>query len=109
LLPELRRARGHLALSYQGQKNTPPERCERAKLYHDPCIREVFALRKTTVEPFQGQLKDLFALERLPMKSLANVRALCVFSVLSYVLLVALNLRNQQPPTQIKATMLALR
>lgn len=96
-------------------KNTPPERREpvaseawlRARLYQDPCSRELFALRKTTVEPFQGQLKDLFGLERLPLKRLANVRALCFFSVLSYVLLVALNL--QQPPTQVKATLLALR
>lgn len=43
------------------------------------------------------------------MKGLANVHALCSFSVLAYVLLVALNLRNEQPPTQIKATLLALR
>ena len=61
------------------------------------------------MEPFQGQLKDLFGLERLPLKRLANVRALCYFSVLTYVLLVALNLRNQQPPAQVKATLLALR
>jgi hypothetical protein len=72
-------------------------------------IREVFALRKTTVEPFQGQLKDLFDLEHLPVKGLSNVRALCYFSVLAYVLLVALNLRNEQPPNQIKSTLLALR
>jgi hypothetical protein len=43
------------------------------------------------------------------MKGLANVRALCCFSVLAYILLVALNLRNKQPSTQIKATLLALR
>lgn len=43
------------------------------------------------------------------MKGLDNVRALCYFSVLSYVLLVALNIRKQQPPTQVKVTMLALR
>lgn len=78
-------------------------------LYHDPKIREVFALRKTTVEPYQGQLKDLFGLERLPCKGLRNVRALAFFSVLAYLLLVIVNIRNQQPPTQLKAVMLALR
>ncbi len=82
---------------------------ERARLYQDPNIREVFALRKTTVEPYQGQLKDLFDLEQLPCKGLKNVRALAFFSVLAYVLLIVLNIRNRQPPTQLKAILLALR
>ena len=57
----------------------------------------------------RGQLKDLFDLEHLSCKGLENVRALTCFSVLAYVLLVILNIRNQQPPTRLKAVMLALR
>jgi len=90
------------------KKNTPAERIEWAKLYLDPNIREVFALRKTTVEPFQGQLKALFALEYLPCKGLANVRALCCFAVLSYILLMAFNLTHHQQAAHIKDILLAL-
>ena len=57
--------------------NTPANRRERARLFHSPQAQEVYALRKTTVEPFQGYLKHLFGLEYLPVKGLLNVRALC--------------------------------
>ena len=42
--------------------------------------------------PYQGQLKDLFDLEHLPLKGLANVRALATLATLAYLLLVKLNL-----------------
>lgn len=91
------------------KKHTPPERRERAGLFHSPEAKEVYALRKTTVEPFQGQLKSLFALEYLPTKGLLNVRALATLATVAYVLLVSFNIRLQRPATQLKATMLALR
>ena len=72
-------------------KNTPKKRLARAALFATPDVREVFALRKTSVEPFQGQIKDLFGLERLPMKGLLNVRALCNLAVVTYCLLVLFN------------------
>ncbi|HEU4743514.1 MAG TPA: hypothetical protein VFS50_18140 [Meiothermus sp.] len=80
-------------------------RQERHQLYHSPASpagREAFVLRKTTIEPFQGQLKDLFGLEHLPLKGLKNVRALCAVSILTYCLLVRFNLRRNHPPTQLK-------
>jgi hypothetical protein len=46
-------------------------RRERYQLYHSPAApagREAFVLRKTTIEPFQGQLKDFFGLETSPSK-----------------------------------------
>ena len=91
------------------KKNTPPERRERAELFYSPDAREVYCLRKTTVEPYQGQLKDLFDLEHLPLKGLANVRALATLATLAYLLLVKLNLLLKRPPLQLKATLYALR
>jgi len=91
------------------KEHTPTARRERAALYHDPEVREVFSRRKATVEPFQGRLKSLFDLEYLPMKGLTNVRALVTLAVLAYLLLVQTNLRLGLPMLQLKQTMLALR
>ena len=91
------------------KKNTPPQRRERAELFHAPEAREVYCLRKTTVEPYQGQLKELFELEHLPVKGLANVRALAMLATLAYLFLVRLNLLLERPPLQLKATLYALR
>jgi hypothetical protein len=91
------------------KKNTPPERRERAELFYSPEAREVYCLRKTTIEPYQGQLKNLFGLEHLPLKGLRNVRALAMLATLAYLFLVRLNLCLNRPPTQLKATLYALR
>lgn len=87
---------------------TTEDRRERAQLLQDPELREVFILRKTTVEPYQWQLKNLSGLEQLPMKGLRNVRTLCTLATLAYCLLVSLNLKLARPPLQLKATRLAL-
>lgn len=84
-------------------------RCERYELYHSLAGREAFVLRKTTIEPFQGHLKSLFELEQLPIKGLKNVVALCAISILSYCLLIKLNIKLNRPPTQIKTLMYSLR
>jgi len=84
-------------------------RRERYELYHSLAGREAFVLRKTTIEPFQGHLKNLFELERLPIKGLKNVAALCAISILCYCLLVCLNIRLNRPPTQIKTYLYSLR
>lgn len=91
------------------KKSTSPERRARAELFYSPEAREVYCLRKTTVEPYQGQLKDLFKLEHLPIKGLRNVRALAMLATLAYLFLVRLNLCLDRPPTQLKATLYALR
>jgi hypothetical protein len=91
------------------KKNTPPQRRERAELFYSPEAREAYRLRKTTIEPYQGQLKDLFNLEHLPMKGLRNVRALALLATLAYLLLVRLNLLLKRPPMQLKATLYALK
>lgn len=91
------------------KSSTPPERRARAQLYNDPEVRAVFALRKTTVEPFQGRLKDLFGLEYLPVKGLANVRALVTLAAFAYLLLAWFNLRLGRDILCLKQTMLAIR
>ncbi len=91
------------------KKHTPPERRERAELFYSSDVREVYCLRKTTIEPYQGQLKNLFGLEHLPLKGLHNVRALAMLATLAYLLLVSLNLCLNRPATQLKATLYALR
>jgi hypothetical protein len=89
--------------------NTPPERIERATLFNDPEVRELFALRKVSVEPFQGHLKTLFDLEQLPVKGLKNVRSLVTLAVFVYNLLAWLNQLLNRPILQLKQTLLALR
>ena len=91
------------------KENTPGEHRERARLFHSREAQQVYALRKTTVEPFQGHLKHLFGLEYLPIQGLLNVRALCTLATVAYSLLVLLNIRLQRLATQLKATLLALR
>jgi hypothetical protein len=89
--------------------NTPPERIERATLFNDPEVRELFALRKVSVEPFQGHLKTLFALEQLPVKGLKNVRSLVTLAAFVYNFLAWLNLLLNRPILHLKQTLLALR
>ncbi|MEZ4633332.1 MAG: transposase [Deinococcales bacterium] len=91
------------------KKSTPPERVERAKLYHDPEVRELFSLRKTTVEPFQGRLKALFELEHLFMKGHKNVRALVLLASLAYLLLAKLNFLLGFDILKLQDTLIAIR
>jgi hypothetical protein len=89
--------------------NTPPERIERATLFNDPDVRELFTLRKVSVEPFQGHLKALFDLEQLPLKGLKNVRSLLTLATFVYNFLAWLNLLLNRPILHLKQTLLALR
>ena len=89
--------------------NTPPERTERATLFNDPEVRGVFALRKVSVEPFQGHLKTLFDLEQLPVKGLKNVRSLVTLAVFVYNFLAWINSLLDRPILHLKQTLLALR
>jgi hypothetical protein len=89
--------------------NTTDDRRARAEFLRDPEVKKVYALRRTTVEPYQGQLKSLFDLEYLPIKGFRNVRTLCILATLAYCLLVSLNLIFDRPALQLKATLLALR
>ena len=89
-------------------KSTPSKRLARAALFATPDVREAFVLRKTSVEPFQGQIKDVFGLERLPMKGLLNVRALCVLAVVTYCLLVLFNVGLGRSARAIKETLYLL-
>jgi transposase len=89
-------------------KNSPKKRLARAALFATPDVREAFVLRKTSVEPFQGQIKDVFGLERLPVKGLLNVRALCVLAVVTYCLLVLFNVGLGRSARAIKETMYLL-
>jgi transposase len=89
-------------------KSSPKKRLARAALFATPDVREAFVLRKTSVEPFQGQLKDVFGLERLPVKGLLNVRTLCVLAVVTYCLLVLFNVGLGRSARAIKETMYLL-
>lgn len=93
----------------KAKKHSPPQRHERAQLYNDPEVRQAFALRKTTVEPFQGQLKSLFNLDQLPVKGLANVRPLVILATLAYLLLAKLNLLLGRDLLKLHDTLMAIR
>ena len=98
-----------LVAPIKAKATTPAHRLERARLYNDPEVREAFMLRKTTVEPFQGQLKALFDLEYLYMKGLANVRALVILATLTYLLLAWLNHRLGLDILKLQGTLVAIR
>lgn len=93
----------------KAKKNTPQHRLDRLALYNDPEVREVFSLRKTTVEPFQGQLKYLFSLEQLCVKGIKNVRPLVLIAALAYLLLAKLNLALGLDILKLQDTLLAIR
>jgi hypothetical protein len=103
------------------EKSSPKKRLARAALFATPDVREAFALRKTSVEPFQReqparcclvnkkrQIKDVFDLERLPIKGLLNVWALCVLAVVTYRLLVLFNVGLGRSARAIKETIYLL-
>ena len=92
----------------KAKKTTPPDRLERVALYNDHDVQEVFVLRKTTVEPFQGQLKALFNLKHLPLKGLDNVRALATLSAFAYLLLAKLNCRAGLDILKLQDTLFAI-
>jgi hypothetical protein len=48
-------------------------------------VREASVLRKTTVEPFQGQLEALFELEYLCLKGIGNIKTLVILATLAYL------------------------
>lgn len=98
-----------LVAPIKAKANTPAHRLERVQLYNDPEVREAFVVRKTTVEPFQGQLKALFNLEYLCMKGLANVRTLVILATLAYLLLARLNLRLGLDILKLQDTLIAIR
>lgn len=89
--------------------STFKDRCNQAELLRDPESQGLYTRRRTTVEPYQGQLKSLFGSENLPMKGLTNVQTLCTLSTLACCLLVALNLALDRLPLHLKVTLLALR
>ena len=76
---------------------------------HDPEMRSTFALRKPTVEPFQGRLKSLFELEYLCMKGFRNVRTLVILATLAYLLLAKLNQRLGLDILKLQDTLIAIR
>ena len=98
-----------LVAPIKAKATTPAHRLKRVELYSDPEVREAFVLRKTTVEPFQGQLKALFDLEYLYMKGLANVRALVILATFAYLLLAWLNRRLELDILKLQGTLIAIR
>ena len=98
-----------LVAPIKAKANTPPDRLERARLYNDPEVRSTFALRKTTVEPFQGRLKSLFELEYLCVKGFRNVRTLVILATLAYLLLAKLNHRLGLDILKLQDTLIAIR
>lgn len=93
----------------KAKDHTSAERLERVQLYNDPEVREAFMLRKTTVEPFQGNLKALFDLEYLCIKGLKNVRSLVILATLAYLLLAKLNHLLGFDILKLQDTLLAIR
>jgi hypothetical protein len=66
------------------------------------------AARRCCLVSKKGQIKDLFGLERLPMKGLLNLRALCNLAVVTYCLLVLFNVGLGRPARELKETMYLL-
>jgi len=93
----------------KAKKTTPSERLERVELYNDHDVREIFVLRKTSVEPFQGHLKALFGFEKLCIKGLTNVRALVSIATFAYLLLAKLNSCLELDILKLQDTLLAIR
>ena len=71
--------------------STPPDRIKRAEFYHCKVGQELYAHRKTSIEPLFEIIKDIFGIRTVPTKGFENVQSFVLTSVLVYQLAVYYN------------------
>jgi len=84
-------------------------RVERKEFFRTRRGRWLYARRKTSVEPFHGQLKHLFELEdRVWHRGLENNQTMLLGAIAAYQLLLTYNCCNDRPPANLQCLMDAL-
>jgi len=84
-------------------KNSSWEREEEGRFFLSREGQSIFKKRATTIEPFFGQIKDIFSLEaKLPMKGLNRVRSLVLTCIFTFQCAVYFNIQHDLPPMRVK-------
>jgi len=97
------RGRKRLISPLRNYKNPSSERKEEAKFFFSKKGQAIYKKRATTIEPFFGQIKDIFSLEgKLPMKGLNRARNLVLTCIFTFQCAVYLNVKNNLPAMRVK-------
>lgn len=84
-------------------KHTRKERKKEALFFYSKQGQAIYRERAITVEPFFGQIKDIFGLEeKLPMKRLERVKSLLLTCILTFQVAVYHNLMFGLAPMRVK-------
>ena len=65
---------------------TPPERIKLVEFYDSAIGQELYADRKTSIEPLFEIFKDAFGIRAVPVRGLCNVKSSVLICVLAYQL-----------------------
>lgn len=85
------------------QANKPKgERLDREKFYQSKLGQKLYK-RRTDIERLNGQLKDLFLIDPLPIRRLKNVQTFVNLTMLAYLAAVYYNHQNSRKPRAIKS------
>ena len=84
-------------------ESTPPERVELVHFYESELGRLVYSWRMRSIEPLIEQIKDVFAIDPLPVRGFDKARSLVLLSVLLFQVTVYYNhLTRRRPHRRLK-------
>lgn len=97
------RQRGFLLLfPLQRYEHTGHDRLALLQLYQSEFGQQIYSLRSVSVEPLIEQLKDIFAIDPLPVRRYDMVRSMVLLCVLLYQLMVYYNHLTGRPLRALK-------
>ena len=82
--------------------STPPERVELVLFYESDLGQAVYSWRMRSIEPLIEQIKDVFAIDPLPVRGVAKNRSIALLCVLLYQLTVYYNHATGRPLREVK-------
>jgi hypothetical protein len=102
-LYQLSRERGFdLVCPIERYASTPPERIELVLFYESELGQAVYSWRMRSIEPLIEQIKDVFAIDPLPVRGLAKTRSIVLLCVLLFQLMVYYNHVKGRPLRALK-------
>jgi hypothetical protein len=83
-------------------ETTPPERVELAHFYESELGQLVYSWRMKSVEPLIAQIKDVFAIDPMPVRGFEKASSVVLLSVLLFQLAAYYNRLVRRPTKEIK-------
>ncbi|MDI6688947.1 MAG: transposase [Actinomycetota bacterium] len=85
------------------KKHTKKERRKEAEFFNSKEERAIYKNRSITIEPFFGQIQEIFALsDKLPVKHLDRVKTLVLTCIFTFQCAVYFNIINDYSPMRVK-------